>query len=139
MGLPLSPPHLKVGIRGPLEARGPLRIRRTTSIGRQRVGHRSSWMLHRPHDTLTLRLLKGKHPPRPDDRRPTTALSSAPLSVSAEDVRRAIRRFSPGSAGGLDGLRPQHLSDMTDSHVSGTLVESLTDFSNLVLAGGVPE
>ena len=92
-----------------------------------------------PHDTLTLHLLKGKHPLRPADRRPAPTLFSAPLSVSAEDVRRAIRGFSPGSAGELDGLRQQHLSDMTDSHVSSTLVESLAKFLNVVLVAGVPE
>ena len=49
----------------------------------------------------------------------------------------AIRGFAPGSAGGRDGLRPQHLKDMMDGP-GGSLCESLANFANLVLVGGVP-
>ena len=35
------------------------------------------------------------------------------LTVAEEDVRRAIASFPNGSAGGPDGLRLQHLKDLT--------------------------
>ena len=34
------------------------------------------------------------------------------LSVDEAEVRRAVLSFPPGSAGGPDGLRPQHIRDM---------------------------
>jgi len=33
------------------------------------------------------------------------------LTVSEEDVRRAVFSFPAGSSGGPDGMRPQHLKD----------------------------
>ena len=60
------------------------------------------------------------------------------MIATSDDVKQAIHSFTPGSAGGADGLRPQHLSDMTDERVGGALLDALTDFTNLVLNGGVP-
>ena len=66
------------------------------------------------------------------------------LSVSAEDVAQAIRSFPNGSGGGgggggggPDGLRPQHLKDMTTSSIAEapSLLSALASFSNLVLEG----
>ena len=90
----------------------------------------------------TFAALKGKHPslhlnssipPAPD-------LSVPLLSVSAEDVAQAIRSFPNGSAGGPDGLRPQHLKDMTTSSIAEppSLLSALASFSNLVLEGKTP-
>ena len=79
-----------------------------------------------------------KHPPAPLDRRTPSPIIAEPLTVSADEVLGAIRSFPPGSAGGPDGLRPQHLKDMTDRQVGSTLIESLTCFINLVLSGKVP-
>ena len=92
-----------------------------------------------PHDATTLLQLQAKHPPRPPDRRPVPSVTATPMSVSPDDIRQAIKGFTPGSAGGPDGLKPQHLTDMTAKGVSGCLVEALAEFSNVVLAGGVPE
>ena len=61
------------------------------------------------------------------------------MSITAADIKGAIRSFKPGSAGGRDGLRPQHLRDMIDDRVGGDLCEALAEFANLVLGGGVPE
>ena len=91
-----------------------------------------------PHDAVTLQRLRAKHPPSPLDRRPAPTSTSAPLTVSTDDIRQAIKGFTPGSAGGPDGLKPQHLADMSAKGISGSLVEALTEFSNIVLAGGVP-
>lgn len=67
--------------------------------------------------------------------------TSSVLSLSAGDIIEAIKSFPAGSAGGLDGLRPQHLKDMTSQYtgIAGErLVASLTEFTNLCLAGRVP-
>ena len=52
----------------------------------------------------------------------------------------AIRSFPNWSAGGPDGLRPQHLKDLLGlpGRSSGSLLAALTSFSNLVLKGLVP-
>ena len=49
--------------------------------------------------------------------------------------------FPRGSAGGPDGLRPQHLLDLTSAsaeHGGRELLRSLTSFTNFVLEGNVP-
>ena len=51
----------------------------------------------------------------------------------------AIKSFPPGSSGGPDGLRPQHLKDLTEKQVGGTLLASLTNLTNFILAGKTPE
>lgn len=95
-----------------------------------------------PTDASTLSKLKEKHPPRhplsdgstSPDPRPT------PQEVSSSQVLSAIRSFPAGSAGGPDGLRPQHLKDLVAgrSNLSSQIVlESLTRFVNFVLAGDI--
>ena len=83
----------------------------------------------------TFQALQAKHSSAPANRRPFPIPSSSPMSVSVADVRNAIKSFPPGSAGGRDGLRPQHLKDLTDNQGGTPLCEALRDFSNLVLAG----
>jgi len=51
----------------------------------------------------------------------------------------AIKSFQ--LVGGLDGLRPQHLKEMTSSqcgHAADHLIDTLTAFTNSVLDGRVP-
>ena len=88
----------------------------------------------------TWQSLLAKHPPalaqRPTLPFPVDNLE--PLTVSPDQVLRAIRSFPPGSSGGVDGLRPQHLKDMTERQVGESFVKSISKFVNLVLAGGVP-
>ena len=58
--------------------------------------------------------------------------------MSPEEVARAIRSFPCGSAGGPDGLHPQHLKDMIGSEEEGSgpqLLRALTSFTNLILEG----
>lgn len=53
---------------------------------------------------------------------------------------RAIHSFPCASAAGTDGLRPQHLKDLTGHAAEGRgllLLGSLTRFINFVLAGEV--
>ena len=61
------------------------------------------------------------------------------LTVSEEDVRRAVFSFPAGSFGGPDGMRPQHLKDLLSCHDSGSdLLPALTSFTNTVMAGACP-
>ena len=65
------------------------------------------------------------------------------LSISAEAISLAIRSFPHGSAGGPDGLRPQHLKDLIgtsaiEGSASYQLLTALSSFANLVLEGRTP-
>jgi len=90
-------------------------------------------------DSATLEVLCLKHPSCPIDRRPPPATSCVPLCLGRLEVKQAIRSFSPGSAGGPDGLRPQHLVDMLDISSSSSISDTLTVWSNLVFSGGACE
>ena len=90
----------------------------------------------------TMAALSSKHPaPHPDSILPSPPTSNeveGALSVENGDVLRAIRSFPSGSAGGPDGLRPQHLVDLTSASAGQdgeALLGALTSFTNLVLAG----
>ena len=55
------------------------------------------------------------------------------------EVRKAVLTFPAGSAGGPDGLRPQHIRDLLMCREAGPeFLSALTAFVNLVLAGGCP-
>jgi len=100
-----------------------------------------------PHDEKTLAELRLKHPPRRtvpiDGPLPliTQTSSNQPIAVQERDVIEAIKSFPAGSAGGVDGLRPQHLKDMTSAHTGEAgqrIICRLTEFVNLCLAGKIP-
>jgi hypothetical protein len=98
-----------------------------------------------PCSAETLVALTQKHPPAKTDRRPATNPSSSSrlnaLQVMDLHVIKAIRSFPAGSAGGPDGITPQHIKDLT-MQVPGTsneLISALTDFVNLLLNGELPE
>ena len=97
-----------------------------------------------PYNDSTLNALKQKHPPpHPDCNFPPSPVIDPikSIKVSSEDVVKAILSFPCGSAGGPDGLHPQHLKDMTGPS-AGTgglsLIEALTSFINLTLQGKTP-
>jgi len=79
-----------------------------------------------------------KHPSPPVSSRQKSSTDSPNLVVSPEQVKKAIKSFLPGSSGGLDGLRPQQIKDMTERQIGGTLITTLTHFVNFVLARNVP-
>ena len=61
--------------------------------------------------------------------------------ISPKDIVKAIHSFSGGSAGGPDGLRPQHLKDLICNSVGknrALFLKSLTSFINMVLSGKTP-
>lgn len=92
-----------------------------------------------PRNQTTLAALKTLHPPAPPDRRnvPTSIIPA--LQVTPADVRVAIMSFPNGSAGGPDGLRPQHLKDLiAGCSDDASLLISITDFVNAMLQGRAP-
>mgnify|MGYP003530166697 FL=1 len=97
-------------------------------------------------DDDTIAALRAKHPSRaqsaagPPPPPPKNSLQGL-MELTEANVVEAIKTFPPGSAGGLDGLRPQRLKDMisTETGQAGQrLVYHLTRFVNLCLAGRVP-
>ena len=101
-----------------------------------------------PYCRGTIDALIRKHPCRKSTlstsrqlRPPDTSVTSLSLQESA--IAAAIKTFPNGSAGGLDGLRPQHLKDMISiQHVGGSqnlgILSQLTEFVNICLSGRTP-
>jgi hypothetical protein len=93
-------------------------------------------------DDVTAEALRSKHPSR--------VTYDSPLPMPNNDVclllqqgkiLAAVKSFMPGSAGGPDGLRPQHLKDLNSASAGDAgqrLLYRLTDFTNLCLTGRVP-
>lgn len=67
-----------------------------------------------PYSPETLAALESKHPAPSDDLTfpDPPDLNSNHLTVTAQQVAGAVASFRTGSAGGLDGLSPQHLKDL---------------------------
>ena len=66
---------------------------------------------------------------------------STQIAICEEDVCHAIRSFPRGSAGGPDGIHPQHLSDLTSASAERggrELLSALTSFCNFVVSGLTP-
>jgi hypothetical protein len=96
-----------------------------------------------PFDDVTAAALRTKHPARAatDTPPPIPTGNSECLCLQESDILAAIKTFVPGSAGGPDGLRPQHLKDMTGASAGDAgrrLLALLTEFANLCLTGRVP-
>jgi hypothetical protein len=96
------------------------------------------------YDDDTAAVLRQLHPSRAAptcDSQLQPVVGMPALTLSENDITSAIKSFLAGSAGGLDGLRPQHLKDMT-SPITGIagqrLIASLMEFCNMCLAGVVP-
>lgn len=93
-----------------------------------------------PDNPDTLASLQDKHPLplRPVVATPFPQDFAQPLSVSSSDVADAIGSFQASSAGGLDGLRPQHLKELiavTAGDGGQHLLESLVRLCNFLLKG----
>ena len=95
-----------------------------------------------PPDDTTFAALQDKHPPlHSESAIPSLQEDFLPhfTSVTAKDITKAIRSFPNGSAGGPDGLRPQHLKDMIGpTGNSCGLLPALGHFVELVLEGRTP-
>lgn len=91
--------------------------------------------------TSTLQALKLKHPARSSPLTIPEPPPTPPLVVTDKEVKKAIVSFPPGSAGGPDGLRAQHLKDLTTKptgDAGSKVMEGLVDITNLILSGEVP-
>ena len=96
-----------------------------------------------PFDDVTAEALRAKHPVRTasDPSLPPPSKEETCLHLQDSDIRAAIASFAPGSAGGPDGMRPQHLKDLTNASAGEAgrrLLTRLTEFTNLCLTGRVP-
>ncbi|KAL0860637.1 hypothetical protein ABMA27_009987 [Loxostege sticticalis] len=95
-----------------------------------------------PNSLDTLTALQSKHPSAPSTPLlPDPPSATLPCLQATEDaVMAAIMSFNNGSAGGLDGITPQHLKDLVVSAPSGlhaSLLTSITRLVNLMLGGKV--
>jgi hypothetical protein len=92
----------------------------------------------------TISALQQKHPHAHPDSTILSQLSigeDATLQCSEKEVARAIQSFPNGSAGGPDGLRPQHLKDLIGAAAGNggrDLLRALTAFVNFILQGHTP-
>ncbi|XP_028176433.1 uncharacterized protein LOC114364466 [Ostrinia furnacalis] len=97
-----------------------------------------------PPNQETLKSLQEKHPSRPIPPSPVCLpppLNYQPLQiVDDSDTLAAIMSFPPGSAGGIDGITPQHLKDLVSvsaADAGRTLLSNITKLCNLLLSGKV--
>ena len=95
------------------------------------------------HSPAILESLRLKHP----EPHPHRSIFPAPdaelfsLTFTVEDVKKAIMSFPAGSAGGPDGLRPQHLKDLIgpSANEGGAIpLRALTSLVTLILKGKTP-
>ncbi|KAL5468951.1 hypothetical protein EMCRGX_G030112 [Ephydatia muelleri] len=94
-------------------------------------------------NATTFNDLQQKHPSlHPDAVIPIQTSDSPPnMPVTSNEVVKAIQSFPCGSAGGPDGLRPQHLKDMISASANSggeALIEALSSFISLILSGQTP-
>ena len=97
------------------------------------------------HNAATIAAMRAKHPaPHPDTNFPLPPQENEPqppVAVTEQDVAQAVLSFPRGSAGGPDGLLPQHLKDLISNSArfgGKKLLAALTAFTNLVLSGNTP-
>jgi hypothetical protein len=81
--------------------------------------------------------LQERHPKPPSDRGPAPDPTNVTaFQVTEREVMMAIRTFPAGSAGGPDGIRPQHVLDLVTCRETGpALLTSITAFVNSLLDG----
>ena len=82
----------------------------------------------------TVSALRAKHPQPPGSCFPLAPAVNTSLPFLAEvEIVQAIRSFPSTSAGGADGLRPQHLVDLTSAPAERGGRELLTALSSFIL------
>ncbi|XP_055353423.1 uncharacterized protein LOC129599259 [Paramacrobiotus metropolitanus] len=91
----------------------------------------------------TIESLRDKHPPAPDDCQfpadPDDSIT--PPAVTPAELMAAVFSFPSGSAGGVFGLRPQHLKDLLirKDDTQSELCLALTDLATMVFRKNLPE
>jgi len=93
-----------------------------------------------PNDAVTLASLEQKHPAHPHDLVfPTQPLNANCPPVLDSEVTHAVKSFPAGSAGGLDGLRPQILKDLLAPNLGETgLLAAIGKLVDLMLRDDIP-
>jgi len=96
-----------------------------------------------PISPEVLEILRSKHPKAEHDLTIPQVDEAIVLlaEVTDQEVIAAIKSFPKGSAGGIDGLRPQHLKDLIGGlkdESSNRLIKALTSLMTLLLKGDVP-
>ena len=91
----------------------------------------------------TLNALRSRHSSTPSTLSlppaPVTSLES--VAITSEEIVKAICSFGPCSAAGPDHLKPQYLKELTirqTGEAETRLINALTAFTNLLIAGNVP-
>ena len=90
---------------------------------------------------IVMQSLKDLHPVVADMPYQLSEIGSPSIVVTVTQVEESIRSFPKGSAGGRDGLRPQHLMDILQCPVSRSrdlYLKRLTVYVNISLAGKLP-
>jgi hypothetical protein len=119
-----------------------LRVKSKVSKGdvRGAIGLLSSADSIAPFSEQTKAALEAKHPPA-GPQQPLPPNPNVPTPVfDVKDVKNAIASFKPDSAAGPDGLRPDHLKDLTSKmtgDAGSQLLQSLAILCNKILAGNV--
>jgi Reverse transcriptase (RNA-dependent DNA polymerase) len=90
----------------------------------------------------TYQSLVEKHPPHPEPSNYPHQETLTEISpITCDEVRKGILHFPPGSAGGLDSLRPQILKDLisaSNGEAGDKLVEAITAFMQKTISGKTP-
>jgi len=92
-----------------------------------------------PPDEDTFKKLVELDPARHTDRRPPPSSTGQSMQTSPLFVRAGVASFPNGSAGGPNGLRPQHIKDLVpESNSNQSLLENITEFVNIILQWKTP-
>ena len=97
-----------------------------------------------PSADVALQLLE-KHPAAPEDENlpaHSTVDEGLAPTVDSELTSTSLRTMSSGTSGGLDGIRPLHLQQLTSQGTSEAghhLLTSLTRLLNVIIRGKVPD
>ena len=92
-----------------------------------------------PNSDSVYAQLLDKHPTPAAERDPLPDLQpTAAVQMSETEVLRAVHSFPAGSAGGPDGVRPQHVLEMVNCReTSSELHSAMTGFVNCLLKGEI--
>ena len=94
------------------------------------------------HQKHYIAALPAKHSYSAPDRRVSCGPYSArfdAIQTSNKDIVDAVRSFPAGSAGGPDGITPQHLKDLLAAATDDQLLNHLVQLVNLLLHGGLSQ
>ena len=88
-----------------------------------------------------LEVIRSKHPHAPSDLEPIISFNlEDSIFFTSKDIQNALSAFRPNSSGGIDGLRPSHLIDLS-SFATGEfgvrLLSAVTSLCNFIVSGNM--